>query len=208
MKAFAVLNRRSQDEISGMLEGLGEEERRKLVKSMREIEGILGKKDPGQSESFFLRGHQPGDMGWITYRHGVLYAQEYGWDESFEAFVAQIASDFIKNFDPKRERCIIAERDGEIAGFVCVVRAGESEAKLRLLLVEPKARGLGLGSRLVKECIDFSKRAGYTKLVLWTNSVLKEARSVYMKAGFEMVKQEEHHSFGKDLVGEYWEMAL
>jgi DNA-binding MarR family transcriptional regulator/GNAT superfamily N-acetyltransferase len=208
MKLFLLLDQRSRDEVAEILNELSEEEQQKLLKSMNDIENILDKKTFKFSEAFFLRCHQPGDMGWVTHRHGVLYAQEYGWDERFEALVAQITADFINNYKPERERCMIAEMNGEIVGSVLVVQSSEAVAKLRLLLVEPKARGLGLGSRLVQECITFAKRAGYKKLVLWTNSVLVEARHIYTKAGFKLVEQEEHHSFGKDLIGETWELLL
>lgn len=205
---FSELDRRSREEMAGILKELTEKERQRLLSSMDEIEKILGRKSVPCSETFFLRNQRPGDMGWVTYRHGVLYAQEYGWDESFEAVVAQIASDFIKQYKPKWEKCIIAEMNGEIAGSVLVVRSSDTTAKLRLLLVEPKARGFGLGSRLVQECITFARSAGYEKLVLWTNSILVDARKIYSKAGFRMVEQEAHHSFGKDLVGETWELIL
>ena len=147
-------------------------------------------------------------MGWVTHRHAVLYAQEYGWNEQFEALVAEIVANFIKNYDPDREHCWIAEMNGEISGSVFVVRASETTAKLRLLLVEPSARGMGLGTHLVKTCIRFAKRTGYEKLVLWTNSVLVEARHIYQKTGFELVVEEKHHSFGHDLIGETWELTL
>ena len=159
-------------------------------------------------QHIILRSFHPGDIGWVIHRHGVLYAQEYGWDERFEALVAQIAADFINNYNPERERCIIAEMDGEIVGSAFVVQSSDTIAKLRLLLVEPKARGMGLGTRLVQECINFSRRAGYQKLVLWTNSVLKVARHIYAKAGFKIVEQEPHNSFGKDLISETWELDL
>ncbi|NPV69246.1 MAG: MarR family transcriptional regulator [Firmicutes bacterium] len=206
--AFSLLDRRSRDEVAEMLNDLSEEDQQRLLKAIHTIESILDRKRFKFSEPFFLRPHEPGDMGWVTHRHGVLYAQEYGWDERFEALVAQIVADFINNFKPARERCWIAEMNGEIVGSVFVVEASETVAKLRLLLVEPKARGLGLGTRLVEECIRFARRTGYKKLVLWTNSVLEEARHIYEKVGFTLVAQEAHHSFGHDLIGETWELAL
>ena len=205
--AFALLDQRSHDEVSEMLNDLSEKDQQRLLKAMHTIESVLDKGFKF-SEPFILRLHEPGDMGWITHRHGVLYAQEYGWDERFEALVAQIVADFINNYNPARERCWIAEIGGEIIGAVFVVQASETVAKLRLLWVEPKARGLGLGTRLVKECIRFARRSGYQKLMLWTNSVLIEARHIYQKVGFTLVAQEEHHSFGHDLIGETWELAL
>ncbi len=205
--AFALLDKRSRDEVAEMLADLTEEDQQRLLKAMHTIETILNKGFKF-SEPFVLRQHQPGDMGWVTHRHGVLYTQEYGWDEHFEALVAEIVSKFINNYNPARERCWIAEMDGEIVGSVFVVQASETVAKLRLLLVEPKARGLGLGSRLVEECIRFARRCGYQKLTLWTNSVLREARHIYEKKGFVLVAEEQHHSFGHDLVGETWELTL
>jgi DNA-binding MarR family transcriptional regulator/GNAT superfamily N-acetyltransferase len=205
--AFALLDQRSLDEVTEMLSDLSEEEQQRLLKAMQTIESVLTKGFK-YSEPFFLRSHESGDMGWVTYRHGALYAQEYGWDEHFEALVAQIVADFINNYKPERERCWIAEMNGEIVGSVFVVQSNEDVAKLRLLLVEPKARGLGLGTRLVEECIRFARRRGYTKLMLWTNSVLVEARHIYQKTGFKLVAEEAHHSFGHDLVGETWELVL
>lgn len=205
---YSVLDLRSKEEIAEILAGLSEQQQQKLLKSMRDIEIILNKKNFKFSEAFFIRSHQPGDMGWVTHRHGVLYSQEYGWDERFEALVAQIVSEFIQNYQPECERCFIAEMNGMIAGSVFVVRSSDTVAKLRLLLVEPEARGLGLGSRLVQECVAFARRSGYSKLVLWTNSVLIEARHIYAKTGFKLVKQEEHNSFGKTLTGETWELIL
>lgn len=205
--AFALLDRRSRDEVAEMLSELNEEQQQRLLQSMQTIENVLTKGFK-YAEPFFLRSHESGDMGWVTYRHGVLYAQEYGWDEHFEALVAQITADFINNFNPERERCWIAEMNGEIVGSVFVVQSSETVAKLRLLLVEPKARGLGLGTRLVEECIRFARKRGYQKLMLWTNSVLVEARHIYKKTGFQLVAEEAHHSFGHDLVGETWELVL
>ncbi|MFN8419353.1 MAG: helix-turn-helix domain-containing GNAT family N-acetyltransferase [Anaerolineae bacterium] len=205
--AFAVLNQRSREEVTEMLGDLSEEDQQRLLKAMTTIESIFNK-GLKFSEPFILRSHEPGDMGWVTHRHGVLYAQQYGWDERFEALVAQIVSDFINNFNPARERCWIAEMDGEIVGSVFVVQYSETVAKLRLLLVEPKARGVGLGKRLVNECIRFAKRVGYQKMILWTNSILVEARHIYTRAGFKLIAEEAHHSYGHDLVGETWELEL
>ena len=206
-EAFALLDQRSREEVSEMLENLSEDDQQHLLKAMQTIESLLSNGFKF-SEPFVLRPHEPGDMGWVTHRHGVLYAQEYGWDEHFEALVAQIVADFINHYDPARERCWIAEMDGEIIGSVFVVQSSETVAKLRLLLVEPKARGLGLGTRLVEECIRFARRRGYQKLMLWTNSILLEARHIYEKTGFHLGAEEAHHSFGHDLVGETWELVL
>jgi DNA-binding MarR family transcriptional regulator/N-acetylglutamate synthase-like GNAT family acetyltransferase len=202
-----LLDERSQDEVRELLATLSEGEQQRLFKAMETIKEVFstGLK---YAEPFFLRTHEPGDMGWVTHRHGVLYAQEYGWDEQFEALVAQIVSDFIRQYNPQRDRCWIAEMNGEIVGSVFVIQASETVAKLRLLLVEPKARGLGLGTRLVEECIRFARLRGYKKMVLWTNSILVEARHIYTKTGFQLVAEELHHSFGHDLVGETWELAL
>jgi DNA-binding MarR family transcriptional regulator/GNAT superfamily N-acetyltransferase len=206
-EAFAVLNARSHAEFEAMLSGLANDQQVRLVRAMATIEELLGAPAPAPSP-VVLRPHEPGDMGWVVYRHGALYAEEYGFDESFEALVARIAADFVDNFDLRHERCWIAERDGEILGSVLVVRQSDAVAKLRLLLVEPRARGLGLGRRLVDECIRFARRTGYQRLSLWTNSNLLAARRLYEAAGFTLVDQAPHHSFGQDLVGETWELTL
>ena len=205
--AFAVLNARSYRQIEAMLNQIAVEDQQRLVAAMRGIEDLLGAQ-PERRVPYILRPHQPGDIGWVVYRHGVLYAAEYGWDEHFEALVASVVAQFIQDYDPKRERCWIAEMNGEIVGSVFLVKQSDSVAKLRLLLVEPKARGLGIGTRLVGECVRLARQLGYTTLTLWTNSVLLAARQIYVQAGFQLVSQEPHHSFGHDLVGETWELVL
>jgi len=205
--AFAPLNVRSRADIGAMLDRLGPGEQRRLIEAMQTIEGFLGA--PAESRAaYVLRPHQPGDMGWVVHRHGALYGQEYGWDEQFEALVAGVVAKFIQNFDPKRERCWIAEKDGEIVGSVFLVSASRTVAQLRLLLVEPKARGLGIGGHLVTECVRFARQVGYRKITLWTNSVLRAARRIYEAAGFRLVRKERHRSFGRDLIGETWELSL
>jgi len=162
----------------------------------------------GAEMSYQLRAHQIGDIGWVIHRQAVLYSQEYGFDGSFEALVAEIGAKFIREFDPERERCWIAEREGAIVGAVFLVRESDEVAKLRMLYVEPSARGLGLGRRLTDECIDFARRQGYKTLTLWTNKMLVSACKIYLAAGFELVSQEQHHSFGRDQVGQIWNLAL
>ena len=174
---------------------------------MNAIEGLLGG-GCNEGSAVRLRPHRPGDMGWIVSRHGALYAQEYGWDERLEALCAEIVAAFLRNFDPQRERCWIAERDEEALGTVMLVKASAQVARLRLLLVEPKARGLGIGMQLVEECIGFAREVGYRKITLWTHSVLTAARHVYRKTGFKLVDKSAHDEFGKRLVGETWDLEL
>lgn len=206
-EAFRLLDERSREEVEDLVSKLSEGDWARLLDAMRTIEEVLGE-NLKFSEPFLLRQHEPGDMGWIVHRHGALYAREYGWDERFEALVARITADFINDYDPAKERCWVAEMSGEIVGCVFLVKADDRTAKLRLLLVEPKARGLGLGKRLVEECVRFAGNRGYTKITLWTNSVLDAARHIYEEQGFELVEEEEHHSFGKDLTGQNWELIL
>lgn len=212
---YAVLDARASDDITALLDPLGNTAQRRLVAAMGAIRSILDDstsddKPARQSAPYLLRTHQPGDLGWMVWRHDVLYCDEYGWDERFLALVARVVSDFVSNFDPAHERCWIAERDGENVGSVMAVRHPERPgvAKLRLLLVEPSARGLGIGRRLVDECIRFSRQTGYHTLTLWTNSVLVAARRIYEAAGFQLVHEEPHDQFGHGLIGQTWELSL
>ncbi|HYB08815.1 MAG TPA: bifunctional helix-turn-helix transcriptional regulator/GNAT family N-acetyltransferase [Alphaproteobacteria bacterium] len=206
-RTFAPLNARAREEVGAILTGHSPDEQDRLVAAMATIEGLLGVRPEGDPP-YLLRPHRPGDIGWVVALHGTVYAREYGWDDTFEALVAEIGAKFLRNFDLKRERCWIAERNGEKVGSVFLVKQTESSAKLRLLIVDPKARGLGIGGHLVRECIDFAGMAGYRKLTLWTNSVLDAARRIYEAAGFNLVREEPHTSFGHDLVGQYWELKL
>jgi DNA-binding MarR family transcriptional regulator/N-acetylglutamate synthase-like GNAT family acetyltransferase len=205
---FASLDARSRDDIGTQLARLPVTDQERLVGAMATVERHLGERRPVTGGGYVLRGPRPGDYGWVVQRHGALYAEEYGWNAEFEGLVAGIVGKFVEHLDPKRERCWIAERDDENVGCLFAVKQSASVAKLRLLLVEPKARGLGIGKRLVDECVTFSRVAGYKKLRLWTNSVLRAARHIYEEAGFELIAEESHHSFGKDLVGETWELKL
>ena len=206
-KAFARLNSESRHEIAEMLSSLNAVDRGRLLDAMHTIETLLRAK-PEHGSAFVLRPPEPGDFGWVVQRHGALYAQEYQWNEEFEALVARIVADFVQHFDPKRERCWIAERENENVGSVFLVKKSKTVAKLRLLLVEPKTRGLGIGNRLVEECVKFARDAGYRKITLWTNDVLHAARRIYIAHGFRLAKEEKHHSFGRDLVGQFWELTL
>jgi DNA-binding MarR family transcriptional regulator/GNAT superfamily N-acetyltransferase len=205
--AFAELDRRSRDEVAALLGGLDTAARAALVDAMITIEHALEPPAP-QPAPLLLRSHRPGDIGWVVARHGALYAEEYGWDISFEALVGEIGAQFIRSFDPSREHCWIAEIGGEPVGSVFLVRASDEVAKLRLLLVEQKARGLGLGRALTEQCIGFARQAGYRSITLWTQSMLVAARGIYQRAGFRRVKEQPHHSFGVDLVGETWQLDL
>jgi DNA-binding MarR family transcriptional regulator/GNAT superfamily N-acetyltransferase len=204
-RAFAPLDRRSQKEVAGMLAPLTESNQVRLVGAMGAIEGVLDRRD---TAPLILRTHRPGDMGWVTQAHGEIYWHEYGWDERFEALVAHIAAEFVAKLDRKRERCWIAERDGERVGSVFLVKKTRDIAKLRLLIVDPRARGLGLGLLLVRESIRFARECGYRKITLWTQQNLAAARHIYKSEGFTLVASEPHAMFGVPLVGETWELDL
>ena len=206
-KILAPLDARSREEVGQMLGGLSAAAQNRLTNAMHTIENLLAVQS-AQEPAYILRPHQPGDMGWVVYRHGALYAQEYRYDERFEALVAEIVAKFIQHYDAKRERCWIAERNGEIVGSVFLVADSKTVAKLRLLYVERSARGLGIGARLVAECIRFGRQTGYKKILLWTQSELDAARHIYENAGFHVIEKKNHHSFGKDLTAETWELSL
>jgi DNA-binding MarR family transcriptional regulator/N-acetylglutamate synthase-like GNAT family acetyltransferase len=205
--AFALINARSRAQVKSLLDPLGVDDQMRLVEALTTVTELLGEAPP-RRVPYILRPHQAGDIGWVVQRHGALYAEEYGFDETFEALVAEICAQFLKSFDAGRERCWIAEQDGENLGCVFLVRQSDEVAKLRCLLVEPRARGLGIGGRLVQECIRFARLKGYAKITLWTNSNLLAAIRLYQQAGFALVKEEPHHSFGQDLVGQTWEREL
>ena len=205
-KAFAPLERRSQQQVRRMLAGLDRQRLHAVLDAMRAIQ--LNLAGPPPLSRIRFRAHRPGDMGWVVARHGELYASEFGWTEAFEALVAQIAAEFVQKFDAARERCWIAERGGKRVGCIFLVAAGRRTAKLRLLLVEPQARGAGLGAELVAKCVRFARTAGYRRIVLWTQQSLSAARRLYIQAGFAKTAEQPHHSFGHDLVGETWELLL
>jgi DNA-binding MarR family transcriptional regulator/N-acetylglutamate synthase-like GNAT family acetyltransferase len=204
---FAELNERANAEIAALLETVSDADRRRLVDALGTVESLLGQRaepDP----PYTLRPPRSGDYGWVVQRHGVLYAREFGWDERFEALIGEVIAGFVRNFDTAGERCWIAERCGQNVGCVFVVRKSATVAQLRLLLVEPSARGLGLGKRLVRECTNFAREKGYRSIVLWTNSVLETARHIYQAEGYRLTTEETHDSFGTELVGQYWELDL
>jgi DNA-binding MarR family transcriptional regulator/N-acetylglutamate synthase-like GNAT family acetyltransferase len=208
-KVFAPLNARSHAEVAALLGGLSAAAQTRVVGAMQTIERLLGDPaEPPPPVSYLLRPPQPGDLGWVVHRHGAVYAREYGYDQQFEALVAEIVAHFVQRYDPKRERCWIAEQGGEVVGSVFLVERSKTVAQLRLLLVEPKARGSGLGTRLLSECVRFARQTGYRKITLWTQSELRAARRLYEAAGFRVVRRERNHSFGKDLVSETWELDL
>ncbi len=203
--AFAPLDQQSREAVGALLAGLSEPAQASLVEAMARIEVLLGSERP---RPWLLRQHRPGDIGWVIARHGALYAEEYGFDARFEALVARVAGDFLARHDPKVERCWIAECDGVNVGSVFLVGKSTREAQLRLLIVEPAARGLGIGHRLVAECIAFARLAGYRVITLWTNEALVAARAIYQQAGFRLLASKPHSDFGPAMVGEDWELRL
>ena len=207
LEAFAGLDTASRRQIDAMLNELSPEEQHRLTAAMGTIESLLGARS-GDKPPYLLRPHQPGDMGWVVQQHGIIYNREYGWTEEFEALVAEIVARFIRSYDPVKERCWIAEKDGENVGSAFVIKKSPKTAQLRLLQVDPRARGYGIGKRLVYECTRFARQAGYKKIVLWTNSILHAARHIYEQEGYHLVAEEPHHSFGHDLVGQNWELKL
>jgi DNA-binding MarR family transcriptional regulator/GNAT superfamily N-acetyltransferase len=205
---WGAMNNQSKEDLANLLSPLPVVRQRKLVEALETVERIL--EEPEEKRApFVLRPHLPGDMGWIIRRQTQLYAREHGWDGRFEAMLAEIAGKFIATYDPRRERCWVAERHGEIVGSVFLVKSGKKgEGQLRMLYVEPSARGLGIGGRLVGECIEEARAKGYRRLILWTNDILVSARKIYIAAGFRLEKEERHASFGKNLVGQYWSLDL
>jgi len=210
-KSFTPLDARSQRDTAAMLAKLEPADRARLIAAMTAIEGLLGGAPAAEAapqRNYILRPPRPGDFGWIVKRHAELYAQEYLWREPFEGVCAQIVADFVNKYDASRERCWIAESDGENVGTVMLVNDGDGVARLRLLLVEPRARGLGIGARLTDEAVRFARGAGYRKITLWTHSVLTAARHIYQGAGFKLMRSEEHQSWGQPVVSEHWDLEL
>jgi DNA-binding MarR family transcriptional regulator/GNAT superfamily N-acetyltransferase len=209
-KAYAPLERGSQRETGAMLDKLKPTDQLRLIEAMTTIQTLLGGKPTAAAPErrYTLRAPRPGDFGWVVKRNAELYAQDYQWTEPFEGVCAQIVADFANKFDAKRERCWIAETDGENIGCIFLAKDTESLARIRLLLVDPKARGLGLGAKLTDEAIRFARRAGYKKITLWTHSVLATARHIYQKAGFKLMRSEKHKSWGRPVVSEHWDLEL
>lgn len=208
-KVFAPLQQQSRDEAAALLATLGAGDRQQLVNAMGTVHRLLARAtEPAPTRTIVLRDPKPGDMGWVVQQHGEIYAHEYGWNSEFEALVASIVSKYLKDFQPDSEKCWIAELDGERVGAVFVVRKTASVARLRMLILNRQARGLGLGGRLVDECIQFARSKGYKKMQLWTNSGLDAARALYAKRGFRLLRSERYHGFGHDLVGETWKLRL
>ena len=205
-ESFAPLDERSRQEVADLLDRLPEMAQAELVAAMARVETLLGV--PQRRPTYRLRSHRAGDIGWVVSRHGALYAQEYEFDSRFEALVAKVAGEFLAKHDPARERCWIAERDGINLGSVFLVRESDEIARLRLLIVEPAARGLGIGRHLVAECIEFAREAGYRGITLWTNDILVAARAIYQRAGFRLVAGAPHADFGPRMVGEDWDLSL
>ena len=204
---FGELDAKANDEVRDILSKLSPDDQAKVVNAVEAIESVLGERRK-DVVPLLVRPHQPGDLGWIVHRHGVVYAHEYGWNEQFEGLVARISADFLEHYDERRERCWIAERAGERVGSVLLVQKSARVAQLRLLFVEPAARGLGLGTRLVQECTRFAQQAGYQRITLWTQSVLVAARQIYEREGYRLIVEEPHQSFGQDLVAQTWEKEL
>ena len=206
--AFEALNEGSADQIRGLLSRLGDGEQRRVVRAMETIEGLLGSERPAEGVPFRLRPHRPGDLGWVVQRHGELYSESHGWDDGFEAMCADIAARFLERFDPRWERSWIAERRGERVGAVCLVRRSKTVGQLRLLFVEPSARGLGIGARLVSECVGHARHVGYRKMTLFTVRGLDSARRLYEAEGFELAEETKTHAWGKDMVEQRWDLTL
>ena len=212
-KAFNELDRAARRQVAGQLQALTPGQQIELLAAMDTISGLLALESAGNGRTaeppaITLRAHQPGDIGWIVHRQAVLYSQEYGWDNRFEALIARIGAQFIERFDPQREACWVAQRGSEVVGSVFLVRRSPTVGQLRLLYVEPSARGQGVGDQLVQACIDRAREIGYRRLMLWTNDILSAARRIYERKGFVKVSEERHHSFGHDLVGQNWVLAL
>jgi DNA-binding MarR family transcriptional regulator/N-acetylglutamate synthase-like GNAT family acetyltransferase len=206
-KAVSTLDSRSQKQAGSLLAELTDPQQASVLQAMSQIQAALGEPQ-STNEPYIIRTHRTGDLSWIAYRHAVLYRQEYGWNEAFEALVLEITAHFLKHYDPEAERCWVAERSGEILGCVLLVKRSKQIAKLRLLLVEPSARGLGIGKRLVEECIRFAREKGFKKIALWTHSNLSAARGIYQKTGFQLVGTDSHEDFGPRVTAETWELRF